>query len=298
MGNDGSPALLLNALRATDFGDEFEIIAIGSPDLGKSSSHFLHSSPDFITMDDSPVHAVKKKKDASMMLGLQLLKEKKLDAFVSSGNTGALVLGASLILSTLPGILRPAFLSQVPTQKKPVAVLDLGANIECKSAHLVQFALMASAYLNAKGIQNPKIGLLNIGEEPLKGTSEIRLAYNQLKTLEAPPFQFVGNIEGKSVFEGNIDALITDGFTGNIFLKTAEGLAHLILNKLQGTSQFLELKEFLNYQEHPGALLLGVQGLVMKCHGDSNPHTVVLAIKEAASLLQKNFFQTFHLCKF
>ena len=303
MGNDHSPALLLEALREILPQGDIELLCLGAPDLAKNSPFPFHSTPDFVTMDDKPVAALKKKKKASMFEGLRLLKAGKIDAFVSGGNTGALVLGSKIILSSLPRINRPALLSFVPTKKHPVAVLDLGANIQCKASHLVQFALMASAFLHTKGIQKPRIGLLNIGEEPLKGTSELRQAYHLLQTYKNPPFKFAGNVEGKSVFDGDVDALITDGFTGNVFLKTAEGIASLILDRMNVNlspetlktlgPQLSDLQKHLHYAEYPGALLLGVRGVVIKCHGYSTPKAFVNAVRGAIDLAKNGFMESF-----
>lgn len=237
-----------------------------------------------------------------MFVGLKMLKEKKIDALISAGNTGALVLSSKIILGTFPKVLRPALLSMIPTKKSPLVALDLGANVQYKAKHLVQFASMASSYLQILGKCRPKIGLLNIGEEALKGTSERKLAHKELSANKFS-FDFVGNVEGKSVFDGNIDALITDGFTGNIFLKTAEGVANLIFDKIQSKlskdspeDDLYDLKKHLHYSEYPGALLLGVKGIVVKCHGYSTPEAFVHAILEAAKLAQKNFVESFKNC--
>lgn len=297
MGNDHSPSSLFDALRTIPAQDGVELVPIGTPDLARQSPFSFQSTPDFVQMDESPVVALKKKKNASMFLGLRLLKQGKIDAFVTAGNSGALVLGSKLILSSLPGIKRPAFLSYVPAKKHPVAVLDLGANLECKSSDLVQFALMGAAYLNTTGVKNPLVGLLNIGEEPLKGTSELRQAYHQLQTFVNPPFRFAGNIEGKSVFEGDVDALVTDGFTGNIFLKTAEGMAKLILDQINATGpQISFMQKHLQYAEYPGAILLGVKGLVIKCHGYSTPKAFINAVQGAIDRAKKDFMKTFQTC--
>jgi glycerol-3-phosphate acyltransferase PlsX len=303
MGNDHSPESLLEALRTTLPQQDAELICLGSPDLAANSPFSFHSTPEFVAINDNPVIALKKKKKASMFEGLRLLNQGKIDAFISGGNTGALVLGSKIILSSIPHINRPAFLSFVPTKKHPGAILDLGANVQCKAIHLIQFALMASAFLHTKGISRPKIGLLNIGEEPLKGTSELRQAYHQLQTYPNPPFKFMGNIEGKSVFDGDVDALITDGFTGNIFLKTAEGIASFILDRMNINlspetlkilgPQLSDLQKHLHYAEYPGALLLGVRGIVIKCHGYSTPKAFVNAIRGAIDLAKNSFMDTF-----
>lgn len=279
MGNDHSPSALLDAIRTIPTEKGVELVPIESSEI--------------VQMDDSPISALRKKKNASMFAGLRMLKMGQLDAFVSAGNSGALVLGSKLILSTLPGITRPAFLSYVPARKHPVAVLDLGANIQCKAEHLVQFALMATAYLQTMGVTTPKIGLLNIGEEPIKGTSELRLAYHLLQTYENPPFKFAGNIEGKSVFDGDVEALVTDGFTGNIFLKTAEGMASLILDQMPKDPLFAHLKKNLHYAEYPGALLLGVKGLVVKSHGYSSIVAILNAVRGTIERVKKDFTKNF-----
>lgn len=303
MGSDHSPDVLLKELHSLRLPENVELLGIGTPDLAKNATIPFFSAPDYISMGDNPISAVKKKKGASMIAALRLLKQGKIHALISAGNTGALVLGSKIVLSTLPGIHRPAFLSMMPTKKGPVAVLDLGATIQCKASHLVQFAYLASAYLLAKGVKKPKIGLLNIGEEPIKGTSELRQAYLRLNTLTDPPFKFLGNIEGKSVFEGDADALITDGFTGNVFLKTAEGIANLILDRIHTNlsnetirsigSELSDLKKHLHYAEFPGALLIGVKGIVIKCHGYSTPTAFINAIRGAIELISDDFMNKF-----
>jgi glycerol-3-phosphate acyltransferase PlsX len=246
-------------------------------------------------MDEHPLHSLRRKKNASIPVGMRLLKEGKIDAFVSSGNTGALVSSAKMILSMLPGIHRPALLALMPTKKNPVAVLDVGANIQVKAQHLVQFAHVGAAYQKARGIDHPTVGILNIGSEALKGTSELRLAYQKLLNLKNAPFRFAGNIEGKSVFDGDVDVLVTDGFTGNIFLKTAEGIASLILDRLHAHIPASELKKLnisdlqrhLHYAEYPGALLAGVRGIVIKCHGYTTPQGFANGVLGAINQRQK-----------
>lgn len=241
--------------------------------------------------------SLRRKKQASLCVGLRLLKEGKLDAFVSAGNTGALVSASKMILGTFPHISRPALLALMPTKKRPVAVLDVGANLQAKAAQLVQFAHLGAAYQKARGIAVPRIGLLNIGSEASKGTSEIRLAYKELAKLPA----FAGNIEGKSVFDGEVDVLVTDGFTGNVFLKTAEGIASLILDRLHARiplsalqdirAHLEDLQRHLHYAEHPGALLCGVKGAVVKCHGYSTPEAFANGIRGAIEFASFRFIE-------
>jgi glycerol-3-phosphate acyltransferase PlsX len=176
----------------------------------------------------------------------------------------------------------------MPTKKNPVAVLDVGANVQVKAAHLVQFASIGIAYQKTRGIQNPKVGLLNIGSEPIKGTSEIRLAY---QALERKCPHFVGNIEGTQVFNGDVDILITDGFTGNVLLKTAEGIVSLILDRIQAPESELQRFQSLHYAEYPGALLAGVKGIVIKCHSYSSPKGFKNALLGASLLAKEKFLQ-------
>ncbi len=262
-----------------------------------------HEVTETISMDEDPLTAVRRKKDSSLIVGIQQLKHYELDAFISAGNTGALLAAATLSLPTLPGIDRPALITLIPTKQDPIAVLDVGANVSAKAENLLQFAQMGIAYQKTRGIKHPSVGLLNIGEEKQKGTPELRKAYKILQALnkDAPidtPV-FIGNIEGRDVFHGNIDVLITDGFTGNVFLKTAEGIAAFILEQMQTLgpleslpdikSIIASLRHRLDYAEYPGALLCGVEGIVMKCHGESTPDAFINSIKGASRLVH-NFF--------
>lgn len=300
MGSDNAPPDLIEALKPL-IPSNVELLLIGTPEFEKYATPFrFQAAPDVIGMEEAPLLALRRKRGASLSVGMRLLKEKKIDALVSAGNTGALVSSAKITLSTLPGILRPALLALMPTKKNPVAILDVGANLQVKTKHLIQFALIGAAYQQARGLKNPSIGILNIGSEALKGTSELRSAYQQLKKM--PFLQFVGNIEGKSVFDGDVDVLITDGFTGNIFLKTAEGIASLILDRIRTHIPPAELKKFepqiedlqrhLHYAEYPGALLAGVQGIVIKCHGYSTPRGFANGVLGAIELVSQKFIQT------
>ena len=292
MGNDNSPSSLLDALKTLSIPRGVEIFPIGTPEFESEAKPFHYVvAQEAIGMEEHPLLALRRKRNASMSVGLRLLKEGKLSAFVSAGNTGALVSSAKMILSTLKGILRPCLLTLMPTKKNPVAVLDVGANVSVKAAHLVQFALIGAAYQKVRGIAKPSVGLLNIGSEALKGTSEIRLAYHELQTMQNPPFRFAGNIEGKSVFDGDVDVLVTDGFTGNVFLKTAEGIASLILDRLQVPNTEFKKFQSLHYAEYPGALLAGVKGIVIKCHGYSSAKGFTNAVLGAVELAQENFIQ-------
>src|SRR6185437_3534869 len=211
-----------------------------------------------IFMEDDPASAVRHKKDTSLTQGIHYLKEKRIDAFVSAGNTGALLLSAKLTLDMLPGIERPALLTLLPTKGKEIAVLDVGANLTLKPTHILQFAAMGMAYQKTRGVSDPTAGLSNIGTEAKKGTPQHREAYQKLETLNQQRQIFIGNIEGKQAFQGTFDVLVTDGFSGNIFLKTAEGIAAFIFEELEHKEKLHSIRHRLHYAEYPGAILCGV----------------------------------------
>ncbi len=290
MGNDNAPQTLLSALKKLSLPTDVILFAIGTPELAKEALPFEYIAVrETIEMDEHPLLALRRKKGASIPTGMRLLKEKKLDAFVSAGNTGALASSAKMILRTLPGILRPSLLALMPTKKHPVAVLDVGANVQIKAVHFVQFAKVGAAFQKARGIDNPIIGLLNIGSEALKGTSELQIAYHELNKQK--DLNFAGNIEGKTVFDGDVDVLVTDGFTGNVFLKTAEGIASLILDKIKPNPSDRKKFQSLHYAEYPGAFLAGVLGIVIKCHGYSSPKGFTNAVLGAIDLAKVEFVQ-------
>jgi phosphate acyltransferase len=306
MGSENPPEVLLKTATslASTLPPHVKLVAIGAPDLAARTDLPYIVATQTIEMDDPPLTAIRRKRDSSLCVGLRMLKEHGIDAFVSAGNTGALVSSAKMTLSMMPGLLRPALLALIPTRRTPLAVLDVGANVQCKSEHLIQFALIGAAYQRARGIAMPSVGLLNIGSEAMKGTSELRLAYQELQRLSLLPnpfFHFAGNIEGKVVFNGHVDVLITDGFTGNVFLKTAEGLASLVLDRLnenlpaeillQMQDQLNDLRRHLHYAEYPGALLCGIRGIVIKCHGYSSPQAFASGIKEAIRIASEGFLQ-------
>jgi len=304
MGNDNSPSDLLDEIRslAKTLSSEADLLLIGTAQYRAEAGSLPYlEAKEVIEMDEPPLQAIRRKKESSLCVGMRLLKEGKIDAFVSAGNTGALVTAAKTFLNRLPGILRPSLLAVIPTKKNPVAVLDVGACVDAKANHLIQYALIGAAYQKTRGIKNPSIGILNIGSEALKGTSDLRQAYHLLQTISDPPFRFVGNIEGKTVFDGDVDVLVTDGFTGNVFLKTAEGIASLILDRIHAHIPETELKKFqpqledlqrhLHYAEYPGALLAGVKGIVIKCHGYSTPRGFANGIRGAIQLAEEGFVQ-------
>jgi glycerol-3-phosphate acyltransferase PlsX len=264
---------------------------------------FFHPVTEVITMEDAPLAAIRRKKNSSLCIGMRLLKEGFLHAFVSAGNTGALMGCARLQLRTLLHVERPALLTLLPTRQKEVAVLDVGANASYKAKHLIQFAAMGVAYQRSRGVNIPIVGLLNIGSEAKKGTPELQKVYNQLlvgSKKASSSYTFAGNIEGRNVFHGDIDVLVTDGFTGNVFLKTAEGIAGLILEELEHSFESCshsiqgilgELKHKLHYAEYSGALLCGIDRIVIKCHGNASPQSFIRSITMASRLVQHSFIE-------
>lgn len=265
---------------------------------------------DVIEMVDNPLLAIRKKQNSSLVVGMKQLKKRALDAFVSCGNTGALIACATLFLRPIPGVSRPALLVQMPTKRGFLAVLDVGGNVLCKSEHLVKFAFLGAAYKRAlAGIEVPIVGLLNIGVESKKGTAELRQTHETLQKYcndlaangIAPQIHFAGNVEGRDVFSGAIDVLVTDGFTGNVLLKTSEGVASFIFDSLETTisnktpleflSTFEGLKKQFNYQEYPGAIVCGVDGIVIKVHGNATELALFNSILNAFHTVKGNILQ-------
>jgi len=257
----------------------------------------IEHAPDTIDMDekDNPAMAVRKKPLASMNVALNLVKEGRADANVSAGNTGALMTASQLKLKRIKGVLRPAITTVFPSENGHFVMLDAGANAECKAEYLDQFAVMATEYSKALlGTENPKVGLLNIGEEDGKGNELTKEAFKLL--VENKKINFTGNIESRDMMDGAIDVVVTDGFTGNIVLKTAEGTAMFILEFLKKEIPtklmykigalllkpvFKKLKLKMDSTEYGGALFLGLNGISVKAHGNSDSKAFKNAIQVA-----------------
>lgn len=296
LGNENTPEGLAKILHKFCLDEKVHLILIGNQDAFSSlepleNCEFIEAK-ETIEMEDNPLTAIRRKKQSSMHVGIDLLKDQKIDAFISLGNTGTLVGLACMQLPVLDQVSRPALLSLLPTQKNPVAILDIGAHIDSKTENFLDFAKLGNAYQKSRGIKSPTIGLLNIGTEKLKGTNRVKQIFGYLED-QKNLFNFVGNVEGKEVFTGNIDVILTDGFTGNVFLKTSEGVASMILDELSqkecDKTFFQDLKKRLHYAQYPGAFLIGLDALVIKCHGYSTPQAVVNAVKGAKELVQNQF---------
>lgn len=302
MGGDNAPReTVLGAVRASEEMD-LQIILVGRREeiasvLGgsKHDSIEIVDAREVISNDESPVNAIKRKKDSSIVKGLCLLKEMQADAMVSAGSTGALMAGGLFILGRFEGVDRPAIAVVIPSKKDPILLLDAGANSEVKPKNLVQFALMGSFY--AREVlkrKDPRVGLLNIGVEEEKGNSIIKSAYSSLKSIE--DINFVGNIEARDFFNQGADVVICDGFTGNIFLKTVEGFGLFIFDMLKQEIKkkityslgalllmpaMKAVKSSMDYSEYGGAMLLGLNGVLVKCHGSSDSKAIYNGIKAA-----------------
>lgn len=260
----------------------------------------VHAS-EVITMDDKAVQAVRSKRDSSLRVGLRLVREGRASGFVTAGNTGAAMATAKLVLGMVPGVDRPALAAVFPTALGTAAILlDVGANVDCKPHNLEQFAVMGEIYFRSIfGTRRPRVGLLSIGEEETKGNELTREAFQLLKRL---PLYFVGNVEGRDLYNGQVDVIVADGFVGNVALKTSEGVANLVrytlkeslkatitrqVGYLLSRSAFADFKKRLDHTEYGGAPLLGVKGVCIITHGSSNANAIKNAIRVAAELAER-----------
>ncbi len=254
----------------------------------------IHPASEVVDMDEPPADALRKKKDSSLRVAINLVKDGTAHACVSAGNTGALMAIARFVLKTLPGIDRPAIASQLPTKKGVTTALDLGANVNCTPEQLVQFAAMGSALVTAvDGIERPTVGLLNIGEEDIKGNEVVKQAAELLK---ASGLNFYGNVEGDDIYKGTTDVVVCDGFVGNVALKTSEGLAQMLyeflkaeftrnpltrLAALVAYPVLMAFKRRIDPRHYNGATLVGLRGIVVKSHGGADAVSFRVALAKA-----------------
>jgi glycerol-3-phosphate acyltransferase PlsX len=258
---------------------EKELQAVNAP----AGKYEIVHAPDVIGMADSPIKAFTQKPKSSIAIGYHLLMEKKIDAFSSAGNTGAMLVGAMYSVKTIPGVIRPCLTSMVPKESGKMGVLlDVGANADCKPDVLYQFGILGSLYAeNVYGIKKPKVGLMNLGEEPGKGNLVTQAAYEIMKSTQQ--FNFVGNIEGNDLFNEKADVIVCEGFTGNVIIKQAESIYELL--KKHGNLD--SVTEKFNYEIHGGSPILGVNGAVVVGHGISNAEAIKNMI-----MLSKNVAET------
>lgn len=274
-------------------GDEPRLKSLINGKAGSKRIEIVHA-PEIIQMDESPVEAVRQKKESSLVKGAQLVKEGHGSALVSAGNTGATLAASLLVIRRIKGVERPAITSLMPTKTGVSLIVDAGANVDCRPSQLVQFAQMGSIYAEqVLKVHRPRVGLLNVGHEPSKGNQVTQEAFNFLKETS---LNFVGNIEGRDISQGEIDVVVCDGFVGNIVLKFAEGLSEALFGmmKEEFTSTFRsqvgaallkpglrKIKGRVDYTEYGGAPLLGVDGVVIIAHGGSNAKAIYNAIRVA-----------------
>ncbi len=261
----------------------------------------VHHASETVGMDEPPAQALRSKKDSSMRVAINLVKEGTAQAVVSAGNTGALMATARFVLKTLPGIDRPAIVTTLPTMHDHVHVLDLGANVDCTPEQLLQFAIMGSILVAAvEGKSRPRVGLLNVGEEDIKGNETVKKTH---ELLRASPLNYAGFVEGDEIYTGDMDVIVCDGFVGNIMLKTSEGLARMIthfikqefkrnlLTKLSALVALPVLQAFrkrVDPRRYNGATLIGLTGTVIKSHGGADVLAYEHAILEAVAEVKNN----------
>nr|WP_255840618.1 phosphate acyltransferase PlsX [Pseudomonas benzenivorans] len=282
-----------------------ELIA-RSPGVDRARLRVAHAS-EVIAMDERPAQALRSKPDASMRVALELVRAGRAQACVSAGNTGALMALSRYVLKTLPGIDRPAMMTAVPTRAGHCQLLDLGANVDCSAEHLYQFAVMGSVAAEAMGVVRPRIALLNVGTEDIKGNQQVKLAASLLQ--QAPGLNYSGFVEGDGLYRGEADVVVCDGFVGNILLKSSEGLAAMISARIEALFSsgpgarlvgalalplLRRLRAELAPARHNGASFLGLQGIVVKSHGAAGEEGFKSAIRRALTEIEENLPQRLH----
>lgn len=310
MGGDrGSELAISGAISAIREHGDFEVILLGPRELlekqvadlgvaGKLAARLhIEHAPEAISMNESPVEAVRRKKQSSIMVGFELARNGLVDAVVSAGNSGATLASAVRKLGRLKGVSRPGIASLFPTLKRPVIIMDVGANVDCRPLHLFQFAIMASSCSRKLlDIKHPRIGLLSIGEEAGKGNALVKETH---ELLAASSLNFIGNVEGRDIYQGEVDVIVCDGFVGNISLKVSEGLAEAAMQMLRTEIMktlrakigymlirraFDNFRKRVDYAEYGGAPLLGINGTGIISHGKSNATAIKNAIEVAANM--------------
>ncbi len=318
MGGDRIPETPIEgAIEALEVLDgAFEIILVGDRERieRELETHRFFSprlsvehASQIVGMSEPPAQVLKKKKDSSISVGLKLQKEGKADAFISAGNTGAVMAQSLLTLGRIKGITRPAIMTIFPTMRDPCIVLDVGANVDSKPIHLLHFAVMGHVYAREfLDRPNPKIGLLSIGEEPAKG-DELTVSTHAL--LKGSKLNFIGNVEGRDIIQGVADIVVCDGFVGNVILKLSESVIYLVMSMIKSATSvspvrrlgallmkptFDVLKKNLNYEEYGGAPLLGIDGVSIICHGGSSPKAIRNAIQTARLSVKRDINRHIH----
>lgn len=307
MGGDLAPdALVQGAIKAAAENQEIQLILVGQHDKlpaegGLPANVTVEEAATVMAMDES-VENLRKKRDSSIWVATKMVKEGRADAVISAGSTGAQMAAALLLLGRIPGITRPGICTVFPTVKNGSVLLDIGANLELEPQQYLQFALLGKLAAEALlGRENPTIGLLNNGTEEHKGTDTLVAAH---KLLKESSLNFIGNYEARELMSGNVDVIVTDGFTGNAVLKTSEGLAKTLMGILKeeftatasrklGAALIMpglkRIKSMMDYKQYGGAPLLGVNGLSLVCHGSSDAETICNAVKQTVKLAESDF---------
>lgn len=313
MGGDNAPAEILNgSLMALEEFQDIEIIFVGKQEVieaGLDGANMeriqIVDAREEIEMAESPVNAVRKKKDSSMVVGMRMVAEGQGDVFITAGSTGAAIAGSTLIVRRAKGVERPALAPVLPSLGGGVLLVDCGANVDCKPSHLKQFGMMGSIYAEeVMGKKNPRVALINNGAEEEKGNALTKEAYQLLKNSD---INFVGNIEGREILMDTADVVVCDGFTGNVLMKFLEGAAkvlmHMLKNELMSSARcklgaglakpaFSSFKKQMDYTEYGGALMLGVNAGVIKAHGSSNAKAIKNTIRQARTFIEGNVVET------
>ena len=317
MGGDDAPQVIVDGAcqAAEELPEGVSIVLVGREDVLKSELKKLHykgdkieivNADDVITNDESPVRAIRRKKESSIVKGIEMVKNGEGEAFVSAGSTGALLAGGLLILGRINGIDRPSLATIYPVVgREPSLILDAGANAECRASNLREFGVMGSIYMErVMGRPNPTVGLVNIGTEEGKGTALTKEAF---KLLSESDVNFIGNIETRELQNGAADVIVTDGFTGNTLIKLTEGIGAMVLREMKNRftkniknklgalllkDQLLGIKKEFNYSEYGGAPILGVKGVVLKSHGSSDAMAIKQTILKAIPFVENRVVDT------
>lgn len=314
MGGDFGPAVCVpGAVEAARAGN-FKVLLVGREDavaaelakldLARVDADIIHAD-DVAEMDEKPSDILRRKKNASIQVACRLVRDGQAEGVVSPGHSGATVACGMFIMGRITGVERPALASIMPTEKLPMVLLDVGANVDCKPHHLLQFGLMANAFArDMLDLPDPRLGLLSIGEEEGKGNSLVKETYELFKLVQN--LNFVGNVEGRDIFTGDVDVIVCDGFVGNVALKLSEGLAssiaRILKRELLGTTMakvgaflsrgaFKRFVRFVDYAEYGGAPLLGLNGIAVVAHGRSNVKAVTSATRMAATFVRKGTYE-------
>jgi phosphate acyltransferase len=303
MGSDNSPLSEVEGAIAAAREYGVHVVLVGKEDIlaplvrekgGSGLSIEIRNATQSVGMDEKPTVALRKKKDSSVRVAAELVHDGTAVGLVSAGNTGAVMAISKMVIGVVPGVDRPALATVLPSLKGHAVLLDVGANVSCKPHHLVQFAVMGHLFSRKiVGVANPRVGLMSVGEEESKGTDLTKVVHKALKELQ---LNFIGNVEGRDIYNGRADVIVCDGFTGNVALKTSEGLIEAVLKLLRdelssnlqaklgallSQQSFKRLKKRLDYSEYGGAPLLGLKGVSIICHGRSSSNAIKNAIRVA-----------------